>query len=132
MQSHFNFAEITHLGKTLYTVNPQAVNENLNVFTSNSRAVRPIVVPNPSGGDPLTCFVVAIGAMLVGSIHWEDESAGKQVNKGDPQGSFAYGGSSVILVTPTGSVKWDQDLVESSAKGVEMLVKVGERIGQFA
>lgn len=123
---------ITHLGKSLYTVNPQAVGEDLDVFTANSRAVRPVTLPPRAEGEaPRTCFVVAVGAMLVGAIRWEDERAGVEVQKGDPQGWFSYGGSTVILVTPTGSTKWDDDLAASSKQGVEMLVKVGERIGQF-
>lgn len=128
-------------GSTLYTVNPQAVNEDLDVFTANRREIRQLTVDSPSDEGGRTSFVVAVGAMLVGSILWEDDggqtddpavaAAGWRLEKGEPCGAFAYGGSTVILVTPTGSTEWDADLASSSRDGVEQLVKAGERIGRL-
>lgn len=125
-------------GSTLYTVNPQAVNENLDVFTANRREIRQLTVDPPSDAADYAAgrqsFVVAVGAMLVGSIFWEDDgeaAAGWRLAKGEPCGAFAYGGSTVILVTPTGSTAWDADLASSSRDGVEQLVRAGERIGRL-
>jgi phosphatidylserine decarboxylase len=128
-------------GSTLYTVNPQAVNEDLDVFTANRREIRQLAIDPPAEGtkEP-TAFVVAVGAMLVGSILWEDDGGagngdageeGWRLAKGEPCGAFAYGGSTVILVTPTGSTEWDADLARSSREGVEQLVRAGERIGRL-
>ncbi|CDZ96646.1 Phosphatidylserine decarboxylase [Phaffia rhodozyma] len=108
----------------LYTVNPQAINEDLDVFTENSRSVLPIHLPSGQ-----TVYVVAVGAMLVGSINWTHTQEGTKVEKGDELGWFAYGGSTVILVTPTGSTTWDEDIRRSSEQAMETMVRVGERIG---
>ena len=73
--------------------------------------------------------VVAVGALLVGSINWE-KRRGEMVEKGDRLGYFRYGGSTVICIFPEGVI-WDGDLVQSSEEGIEVLVKAGEKIGTF-
>lgn len=45
--------------------------------------------------------------MLVGSIAWTRKD-GDQVKKGDELGYFAYGGSTVIVAFPAGSVTFDE------------------------
>lgn len=56
-----------------------------NVFTKNSRSVLPITLVDGS-----VVYVVAIGAMLVGSINWsEGVAAGKEVKKGDELSCFS-------------------------------------------
>lgn len=48
--------------------------------------------------------IVAVGAMLVGSVNWT-RKAGEEIKKGEELGYFAYGGSTVIAVFPTGLIK---------------------------
>lgn len=131
---------ITHHSGDYYTVNPQAVNERLDVLTANTRAVAILQVPaaltRGHGAAQVKertmvvpVAVVAVGALLVGSIKW-DKKVGEEVRKGEGLGHFQYGGSTVVLVFPTGVV-WDEDLVASSERKIEVLVKTGERIGQF-
>ncbi|KAM0747859.1 hypothetical protein T439DRAFT_305015 [Meredithblackwellia eburnea MCA 4105] len=112
-----------------FTVNPAAVNENLDVFTCNKRDVTILSLPRP-GSTPLDVAFVAVGAMLVGSIT-HTKNQGDTVERGEELGYFAYGGSTVIGVFPPGSVKWDEDLVENSKGALETLVKVGDHIGVF-
>jgi len=114
---------------TLYTVNPQAVNEDLDVFTENKREVRLLSVAGTNGQTYPVAFV-AVGALLVGSIHYTKE-VGQDVQKGEELGYFAYGGSTVICVFPKGSVTWDEDLATNSKNVLETVVKVGDRIGKF-
>ncbi|WVQ76654.1 phosphatidylserine decarboxylase [Cryptococcus sp. DSM 104548] len=52
----------------LYTVNPQAINEDLNVFTLNKRSVLIINANLGPGREAIPVAFVAVGAMLVGSI----------------------------------------------------------------
>ncbi|KAG0203808.1 hypothetical protein BGX28_004049 [Mortierella sp. GBA30] len=118
---------------TYLTVNPMAVNENLDVFTEN---VRKITVIDLEQGDENRnenfdqAIFVSIGALLVGSIvlTGANEPGGK-ILKGDELGYFAYGGSTCILLFKAGAVQFDEDLVATSLKGVETLVRMGERIG---
>jgi len=110
-----------------YTVNPQAVNEELDVFTANKRAV--LVLDAKLGKSETTVPVafVAVGALLVASITFTKEK-GQQIKKGEDLGFFQYGGSTVIAVFPEGKIDFDADLVKYSASGVETLIKVGEKI----
>lgn len=114
----------------LYTVNPQAVNEDLNVFTRNKRSCLLLHANLGPGREQVPVALVAIGAMLVGSIGWS-KKPGDTVTKGAEAGWFAYGGSTMIVVLPSravSGVKFDDDLIQTSEKGMETIVRVGNRI----
>jgi len=69
--------------------------------------------------------------VIVGSIQLTGaQEVGNHVQKGDELGYFAYGGSTCILLFKKGAMAFDKDLIENSKKGVETLVKMGERIGE--
>jgi phosphatidylserine decarboxylase len=72
-----------------------------------------------------------VGATLVGSINVlpQYKVPGAKFEKGADAGYFAFGGSTVLLLFRSGTIKLDQDLVESSTKPVEVLVRVGMQIG---
>ena len=70
--------------------------------------------------------------MLVGSIKWMPglEQPGAVTRRGECQGYFRYGGSTVIVVYPKGEVILDDDLLRHSADHkCETLMKVGWRVG---
>ncbi|KAK3817800.1 MAG: phosphatidylserine decarboxylase-domain-containing protein [Benniella sp.] len=128
---------------TYFTVNPMAVNADVNVFTENVRKVTIIDLEQQEkeGQEEAEektrndhfdqCIYVSIGALLVGSIQLTGAgAAGNKVKKGDELGYFAYGGSTCLLLFKAGAVRFDEDLVASSLKGLETLVRVGERIGE--
>ena len=48
---------------------------------------------------------------------------------GQEKGRFAFGGSTIVLLTEAGKVTIDEDLQKNSRDGYETLVKMGERIG---
>ena len=48
---------------------------------------------------------------------------------GAGKGRFAFGGSTIVLLTEAGKVTIDEDLLKNSGDGYETLVKMGERIG---
>lgn len=113
---------------TYYTVNPQAVNEEgtLDVFCENRRSV--MVVRRPHGS---LVAIVAIGAMLVGSVRYVDGiKEGVEIRRGQCLGAFRYGGSTVVTLYQKGDVALDADLVRNSCEHkCEMYVKVGWRVG---
>ncbi|OWZ78123.1 phosphatidylserine decarboxylase [Cryptococcus neoformans Bt85] len=114
----------------LYTVNPQAINEDLNVFTLNKRSIMLIHANLGSGRESVPIAFVAIGAMLVGSIGWS-KKPGDKVCKGEELGWFQYGGSTTITVfSKSAGIEFDKDLVENSKKQIETLVRVGMEIGK--
>jgi phosphatidylserine decarboxylase len=113
-----------------YTVNPQAINEpgTLDVFCENKRSV--MTLERTSTGSPIV--IVAVGAMLVGSIKYVGsvDTIGSQVRRGQCLGSFYYGGSTVIVLYPPGEVALDEDLVQNSTRHkMETYMKVGWRTG---
>jgi len=113
-----------------YTVNPQAINEpgTLDVFCENKRSV--MTLERSATGSPVA--IVAVGAMLVGSIKYVGGVAtvGTQVRRGQCLGAFYYGGSTVIVVYPPGEVALDDDLVKNSVgHNMETYMKVGWRTG---
>ncbi|GJJ06069.1 hypothetical protein Clacol_000258 [Clathrus columnatus] len=125
------FIRVNHIPGEYYTVNPQAINENLNVFTVNTRSVA--IFDTIFSHDKTKTFpfvLIAVGALLVGSIKW-DKNPGDNVIRGGPLGYFQYGGSTVIGVFPQeAKIKWDDDLAEASRTSLEVLIKAGERIGK--
>ncbi|GAA98930.1 hypothetical protein E5Q_05618 [Mixia osmundae IAM 14324] len=117
----------TEIKGAYYTVNPQAIRENFDVFTANRRDVMVIETPCLDGASTFPVAFVAIGAMLVGAICWSRKE-GDQVKKGDELGWFQYGGSTVIAAFPSASIKFDDDLLINSHESVETEIKMGERI----
>ncbi|KAG9324308.1 hypothetical protein KVV02_004597 [Mortierella alpina] len=113
------------IGGTYFTVNPMAVNENLDVFTENMRVVTVMDLEQggKTGSDAFDqCVFLSIGALLVGSICMTGGGVlGNSLQKGDELGYFAYGGSTCILLFKKGAVQFDEDLLRSSKKGLETL-----------
>ncbi|WVQ83822.1 phosphatidylserine decarboxylase [Cryptococcus sp. DSM 104549] len=111
-------------------VNPQAINEDLNVFTLNKRSVMIIHATFGRGKEDIPVAFVAVGAMLVGSIGWS-KKPGDKIAKGEELGWFQYGGSTTICVFPSAAgVQFDEDLRVNSEHQIETLVKVGMEIGK--
>jgi len=113
-----------------YTVNPQAIKEpgTLDVFCENKRSVM-VLERNETNA---SVAVIAVGAMLVGSIQYNEglDQPGAKIQRGQCLGGFYYGGSTVINVFPPGEVVLDEDLVKNSTElDMETLVKVGWRTG---
>jgi len=106
-----------------YTVNPMAIRSYLDVYGENKRVVS--TIESKEFG---TVAYVAIGAMMVGSIELTTQG-GQQVERMEEHGYFAFGGSTIVVLFEPNSVRFDEDLVRSSKEQIEMLVKVGMRIG---
>ena len=111
-----------------YTVNPQAINEEgtLDVFCENRRSV--MIIKRQTGS---SYAIIAIGAMLVGSIRYNAGiKEGIEIRRGQCLGAFLYGGSTVITMYPKGKLKLDDDLVKNSIEQkCETYVKVGWHVG---
>lgn len=121
---------IKDLPGAYYTVNPQAINEpgTLDVFCENKRSV--MTLKRSSTGSLIA--IIAVGAMLVGSIKYVNGvgKPGAEVRRGQCLGAFYYGGSTVIVLYPRGEIVLDEDLVRNSMDhDCETLMKVGWRVG---
>ncbi|MCJ1309685.1 hypothetical protein MMC25_003345 [Agyrium rufum] len=121
---------VTEIPGTYFTVNPQAINEpgTIDVFCENRRSVMMI----RRSGTGARIAVIAVGAMLVGSIKYVDGvgQEGAEVRRGQCLGAFYYGGSTVIVLYPRGEVVMDEDLVKNSTEQeCETYMQVGWRTG---
>lgn len=107
----------------LYSVSPVALRRNVKYLVQNKRMRT--LVDSPEFG---RVAVLEIGATCVGSIG-EEFVAGRPVAKGDPKGWFAFGGSCVATVFQKGRIRFEDDLVEQSARQIETYARMGDRLG---
>ncbi|CAG7849378.1 Phosphatidylserine decarboxylase proenzyme 3 {ECO:0000303/PubMed:19286980} {ECO:0000255/HAMAP-Rule:MF_03209}; Contains: RecName: Full=Phosphatidylserine decarboxylase 3 beta chain {ECO:0000305}; Contains: RecName: Full=Phosphatidylserine decarboxylase 3 alpha chain {ECO:0000305} [Serendipita indica DSM 11827] len=117
---------MTYISGEYYTVNPQAIRTQLDVYGENARKIVPI--DSPVFG---RVFCACIGAMMVGTIV-TTVNEGEEVKRGQEFGYFAFGGSTIVTIFPKGTAVWDQDLLDNSKAPLETLVRVGMRIGRKA
>ena len=52
------------------------------------------------------------------------------VKRGEEKGNFAFGGSTIVLITEKNAVKPDEDILKNSQAGMETRVLMGEKIGE--
>ncbi|MBQ4459082.1 MAG: phosphatidylserine decarboxylase [Clostridia bacterium] len=105
----------------LHTVRP--VSERYRVYARNARSVS--ILDTDHFGPLLT---VEVGAMLVGHIV-EHPLPNISFDALQEKGYFEFGGSTVLLVTGP-NVTIDTDLLEASARGDEVKVRLGEPVGR--
>ena len=115
VSKHYRIPGIFH------TVNPVA-NDVYPVYKENRREY--CLLKSEHFG---TVLQMEVGAMFVGRI--ENGPGERVVHRGDEKGHFAFGGSTVIVMTQKGQVVPDGDLLRHSKSGVESKVKMGERVG---
>ncbi|ETO27160.1 hypothetical protein RFI_09971 [Reticulomyxa filosa] len=124
--------KITPIDGALYTVNPIAINQSINVYTENKRCV----VEIDTGDDHFGIVVlIAVGATMVGSYALFQKDGvpleeGIRVHRGDVSGEFRFGGSTVLVLFQKNRVQFDDDLVAQSKEKLEMLIQVNDRIGE--
>lgn len=104
-----------------HTVNPVA-NDNFPIYKENTREYSLLASDNFG-----RLIQMEVGAMLVGRI--ENHHRGEKIRRGWEKGRFAFGGSTVIVITSKGAVCPDRDILINSRKGIETKVKLGERVG---
>ena len=105
----------------LHTVRPIAL-KTLPVFTENCREYTVIDTENFR-----RVVQMEVGAMLVGRILNYHEI--QEVYRGQEKGRFLYGGSTVIVLLEKDTVKLPQSIFRATEAGMEVPVKLGERIG---
>lgn len=105
-----------------HTVNP-AAGDRVPIYKENTREYS--IVKTENFGEVIQ---MEVGAMFVGRI--ENRKKQERVKRGQEKGNFAFGGSTVILVTREGRVRPDEDILENSIQGIETKVKLGERVGK--
>lgn len=106
-----------------YSVSPYAIKNNLSIFWENKREYAEL--QTKKFGDVI---LSEIGATMVGGIV-QTFKENSEVKKGEEKGYFFFGGSTCILLFEKNKIKFDNDLVENTKKGIETKIYMGERIG---
>ncbi|KAG8698758.1 hypothetical protein FRC08_005729 [Ceratobasidium sp. 394] len=114
---------MTYISGEYYTVNPQAIRTQLDVYGDNVRKIVPI--DSPTFG---RVMCVCVGAMMVGSIVTTVKE-GEQIFRGQEFGYFAFGGSTIVVLFEKGKLTWDDDLLSNGRSTLETLVRVGMGVG---
>ena len=105
-----------------HTVNPVA-NEVIPVYKENTREYSILYSENFG-----RILIMEVGAMLVGKVVNNHEEA--SVKRGEEKGRFEFGGSTIIACLEKGRIVIDKDILCNSAKEIETMVKMGEKIGK--
>lgn len=112
-----------------HSVNPIALVRYPDIYADNERHVTRY---DTVFGD---MWIIEVGAFGVGTIiQTAPDAPGAKYQllhrKGDEKGYFKFGGSTVIVVTAAGKIRYDKDLVRHSSDGYEVRVFYGERIAR--
>lgn len=125
---HFPCAGVPQISRqiegSLFSVNPIALRKRLPILWENKRMVTEIETAEFG-----TLFFVEVGATCVGSIH-QTYQAGRSVAKGAEKGFFSFGGSCIVLLFEKGRIRFDEDLVRNSEKGLETKALFGSSLGR--
>jgi phosphatidylserine decarboxylase len=112
----------------------------VDVYTDNKRCICPIETSEFG-----LVILIAVAATMVGSIGFDCSCAptpeggwcvdgrcqvGREVNKFDDSGWFAFGGSTTLVLFQPGAITFDADLLHNSGQTLETLVKVGASMGK--
>lgn len=103
----------------LYSVSPIALRRHLCYLWENKRTLTPLETPELG-----LVLCMEIGATCVGSIH-QTFRPGVAVEKGQEKGYFAFGGSSTITLFEPGAITLAPDILEHSARQMELYAQVG-------
>lgn len=108
---------------TLFSVNPVALKRNIKILSENKRVITTLATSHFGN-----LLYLEIGATHVGSIH-QTFLADKMYEKGDEKGYFSFGGSCLILLFEPNRIRFDQDLLRSSAQNQEVRGLMGQSLG---
>ncbi len=110
----------------LHSVNRIALAETKSVMAKNYRELTVLHTENFG-----KVVHIEVGALFVGKVvqrHYGTHN----FKRGEEKGWFEFGGSTVIQLFKKGAIQPDADIIEQSAKQTEVLVKIGEKVGEKA
>lgn len=115
--------KVVKINGILHSVNRIALAETPAVMTKNYRE---LTVLHTENFGPVVH--IEVGALFVGKVIQHQYGA-YTFKRGEEKGLFEFGGSTVIQLFKKDAVKPDADIIEQSVKGIETLVKIGEKVG---
>ncbi len=115
--------ETKQISGPLFSVNPLALKKNIDILVQNKRAITPFHTECFG-----TILYIEVGATYVGTIH-QTFVPKKPHDKGAEKGYFSFGGSCLLLLFEPERIQFDQDLLEASARKIEMRGLLGQSLG---
>jgi phosphatidylserine decarboxylase len=115
--------KVKRLRGVLNSVHPIALKSKKSLLSKNYRELT--VLHTVNFGDVIH---IEVGALLVGKVIQRNRES-HPFNKGEEKGWFEYGGSTVIQLFKKDIILPDTDIIDYSARGIETLVRVGEKTG---
>lgn len=115
----------TWINGWLYSVNPIALKQNINIFAENKRCYT--TIQTSRFGDVL---MAEIGATSVGTIIQTYKN--RDQTKGAEKGYFSFGASSIILLFEPGKVVLEKDLAATAQDKIELRCLMGQPLGRAA
>lgn len=115
--------QATLMNGPLYSVNPIALKRNIGILSENKRMVTELKTQHFG-----KVLYIEVGATYVGSIH-QTYAPNHLQPKGAEKGYFSFGGSCLILLFEPGKMIFDQDLIDISAKKMEVRGLLGQSLG---
>lgn len=110
----------------LYSVNPIAVKENIEIYSENKRMLTSL--HTEAFGDVL---YLEVGATNVGGIIQTYEPQ-HDYKCGDEKGYFDFGASALIILFEKGRITFADDLLELGGEGIEIRCLMGQKLGVVA
>ena len=107
----------------LHSVHAVVIRAGLSPFIENFREY--CILHTENFGEVIH---IDVGGLIAGKINQHYRQA-SLVEKGQEKGYFEFGGSTIIQLFRPNTINMDNDILEYSAKGIEALVKYGEKIG---
>lgn len=105
-----------------HSVNPIALSKIPQLYCRNKRSVTSFASKHFG-----RIAYVEVGAFCVGTII-QTFTPG-YLTKGQEKGYFRFGGSTIVLLFEPGTIRFDDDLIADSERGLEVQVRAGSRIG---
>lgn len=110
------------VGGLYHSVNPIALKEKQDIFSTNVREVTILETENFG-----KIAYVEVGAICVGKIVQSTDLT--TFTRGDEKGYFLFGGSTVIIIGEKGKWSPSSDIVDYTSKGMETYIQLGDEVG---
>jgi phosphatidylserine decarboxylase len=114
--------ENCRLGKRLWTVNPNSLQNQPDILFRNERKVQILQTKNFG-----RLGFVEIGALSVGRIV-QIHPLDRPFMRGEQKSVFRFGGSAVVVFGQRGAWRPSDDLLKNTSEGIETRVRLGDEI----
>ena len=109
------------VGGLYHSVNPIALKEKQDIFSTNVREVTILETENFG-----KIAYVEVGAICVGRIVQSTDLT--TFERGQEKGYFLFGGSTVIIIGEKGKWSPSQDILDYTDKGIETYIQLGDEV----